>query len=71
MTLALSVPVGSSVFRDLLQAKVPMIQKTFPVLETSVQVTITKPDQFYRANGKVVSRNFARHLASAAAKKSA
>lgn len=43
---------------DLLRAKVPMIKQTFPV-ERWLGVTITKPDQFFRANGRVISKNLA------------
>ncbi len=43
---------------DLIRAKVPMIKQTFPI-ERWLGVTITKPDQFFRANGKVISKNLA------------
>lgn len=45
---------------ELISARVPMVRKTFPTSEP-FRVTITKPDQFYRANGKVIPGNLARY----------
>lgn len=43
---------------DLLRAKVPMVKQTFPVVRW-LGITITKPDQFFRANGRIISKNMA------------
>jgi hypothetical protein len=50
------------VVQALIRNGVPMIRKTFPVQEPW-KVTITKRDQFFRLNGKIVSRNFAVYVA--------
>lgn len=57
--IALDIPADGRAFDELRRAKVPMIRKTFPVMEPTVRVYITRPDQFFRANGRVVSRNLA------------
>lgn len=49
---------ASDIRSQLLRAKVPMVKQTFPV-ERWLGITITKPDQFFRANGRIISRNLA------------
>jgi hypothetical protein len=54
------VPIGSALALDLIRAKVPLILRTFPDPETHFTVTVTKPDQFWRLNGKIVPHGFAK-----------
>jgi hypothetical protein len=42
----------------LLRMNVPMVKQTFPI-ERWLAITITKRDRFFRANGRIISRNWA------------
>ena len=62
MRADLQIPARHPNATELIRAKVPMVIRTYPNPETHFRVTVTKPDQFFRANGKIISRNLAAHI---------